>query len=289
MPVSVVFGASGAVGRFLLPRLIDAGHDVVAVSRESRESAHPHVRWIVGALPAPVPALPAGDAIFSLGPLDGFVEWYAESTGRARVVALGSQSAVTKDASTDPRERNVAARLVDAEARLANAAAARGAEATVLRATLIYGAGLDRSLTPIARFARRWHVFPSVAGATGLRQPVHADDLASACLRLAAMRQLPQSVYAAGGGERLAFSTMLARVRDSLPVATLPLPVPLAFARAAGGIARALPAFRAMSLAALDRLREDLVADNAPAAADFGWTPRDFRPGAGTWTPPPIA
>lgn len=289
MPVSIVFGASGAIGRFLVPRLVAAGHDVVAISREARESARPNVRWIVGALPSPVTALPAADAIFSLGPLDGFAEWYAGHPEPTRVVAIGSLSAVTKAASSDPRERDVAARLAKAEATLVAAAAVRGTEATVLRATLIYGAGLDRSLAPIARFARRWRVFPFVAGASGLRQPVHADDLAAACAELAAMRHLPQSVYAVGGGERLAFATMLARVRASLPIATLPLPMPFALARAASGIARRLPAFRAVSPAALERLREDLVTDHAAAVADFGWSPRDFRPDTGAWTPPPLS
>ena len=38
--------------------------------------------------------------------------------------------------------------------------------------------------------ARRWRVFPYVAGANGLRQPVHADDLAAACVALARTRPL---------------------------------------------------------------------------------------------------
>ena len=30
-------------------------------------------------------------------------------------------------------------------------------------------------------------------------------------------------------------------------------------------------------------LREDLVADDAPARAEFGWDPRPFQPDASTW------
>ncbi|HET7925652.1 MAG TPA: hypothetical protein VFL30_12180 [Rhodanobacteraceae bacterium] len=284
MPVSVVFGASGAIGRFLLPRLLRADHEIVAVSRETRASGDARLRWIAGSLPREIPSLPDGATIFSLGPLDAFAEWFATRGARdARVIAIGSRSIDTKKASGDASERDVAARLARAEASLDRA----GARVTVLRPTLIYGAGLDRSLTPIVSFARRWRVFPYVADANGLRQPVHADDLACACVALA--RGMPQrSVYDVGGGERIAFSRMLRRVRVSLPFATLALPIPLAIANAGAGFARISPAFRAASADAIARMREDLVADHSAAAADFGWSPRTFEPDPRDWTPPPL-
>jgi len=289
MTVCIVFGASGAIGRFLVPRLLAAGHDVIAVSRESRTSHSPNLRWIVGDLPGCVPALPRADRIFSLGPLDGFARWFADNgEARARVVAIGSLSAETKQQSADSRERELAARLVRAEALLAATADARGSASTVLRASLIYGAGLDKSLTPFVRFAQRWRVFPLMHGARGLRQPVHADDLASACIAAAARPVLARRVYEVVGGERIRFDTMLARVRASLPFATLPLPIPCALARACAGITRSTRTLAAASPAALLRVNEDLVADNSAGAADFGWSPRDFRPRADDWTPPPL-
>lgn len=289
MPVSVVFGASGAIGRFLVPRLRAAGHDVVAISRAPQASAHPGVRWIVGDLPDRVPPLPDAGVIFSLGPLDAFARWLAQNENvRARVVAIGSLSALTKQQSPDPHERELAARLAEAETSLAAAALARGAAATVLRASLIYGAGLDRSLTPIVRFARRWRVFPRVPGARGLRQPVHADDLAEACAAIAGSESLTRPAYDVGGGERLAFDAMLARVRASLAFATLPLPLPLTLVRTGSGIARRTRAFAAASAAALERMAEDLVVDHSAAAADFGWSPRAFKPTERDWSPPPL-
>jgi nucleoside-diphosphate-sugar epimerase len=288
MPVSVVFGASGAIGRFLLPRLLAAGHEVVAVSREVRANGDARLSWIAGDLPRRVPAVPAGATIFSLGPLDAFADWLAAHGADAtRVVAIGSRSVDTKKDSVDPGERDVAGRLAGAEHAIAHMADTHGTRITVLRPTLIYGAGLDRSLTPIVAFARRWRLFPYVAGAHGLRQPVHADDLAAACVALANRAPLRLS-YDVGGGERVAFSAMLRRVRASLPFVTLALPVPLAVAQAGAGLARTLPAFRAASAGALARLNEDLVADHSAAATDFGWSPRAFRPEPGDWTPPPL-
>jgi nucleoside-diphosphate-sugar epimerase len=284
MPVSVVFGASGAIGRFLLPRLLESGHDVFAVSRDARASADLRMRWLVGSLPHDVPALPDGATIFSLGPLDAFAEWFAARGARdARVIAIGSRSIDTKKDSADARERDVATRLARAEASLAQA----GARATVLRPTLIYGAALDRSLTPLVAFARRCRVFPYVTGANGLRQPVHAVDLAAACSALARTMP-PRRVYDVGGGERIAFSEMLRPVRASLPFRAIALPVPLAIAAAGARVARLAPAFRAATAGALARLQDDLVADDADAVADFGWAPRAFRPVPRDWTLPPL-
>lgn len=278
MPVALVAGASGAVGRFLLPRLLAADYEVLALSRVPRADADARLRWIAGDLDRDVPPLPALDAVFSLGPLDGFARWFARAPldGRPRVVALGSMSIDSKRDSADGRERAVVERLRAAEQALAATAARRGCEWTMLRPTLIYGAGLDRSLTPIARLAMRWRVFPRLPGAHGLRQPVHADDLAAACLAVLDRPACFGRTYALGGGERLSFDAMLERVRTSLPVRCLPLPLPIAAVRATARLGFA-------SAAAVERLQRDLVADDAAARADFGWAPRAFVAQAGTW------
>jgi nucleoside-diphosphate-sugar epimerase len=290
MASCLVFGASGAIGRFLVPRILAAGHEVLAVSRSPRTSTHRRLRWLQGDLPDCVPAASAA-SIVSAGPLDRFAQWLAagHAIGSARIVAVGSLSTVTKRDSADPAERALAARLADAERIVFDATRSRGASATLLRPTLIYGAGMDRSLTPIVRFARRWRVFPQAPRASGLRQPVHADDVAAACVAALEAKTLARDVYDLGGGERLAFAAMLQRVRASLPFATLALPVPLTLARGAVMFASRLPAFGAASEGAIARMREDLVADNAAAMRDLGWMPRAFRPRAEDWMPPPLS
>lgn len=283
MATSAVFGASGAIGRFLLPRLLVRGDTVLAISRTPRTSGHARLRWLTGDLFADVADLPTVDAIFSLGPLDAFAAWLerAQLAGRPRIVAIGSLSVVSKRDSIEAEERALAARLARAEAQLATAAAARGCRWTILRPTLIWGAGLDRSLTPIARFASRWHVFPRLAGARGLRQPVHADDLAALCIAAHERPAAADRCYDAGGGERLSFSDMFERVRASLPVRSVPVPLPLAGLRAIVG---AVPAWRRFR-APLVRLGADLVADHEAAVADLDWAPRGFRPDAASWRP----
>ena len=41
----VIIGGSGHVGTFLVPRLVEAGHDVVVVSRGGRDPYHAHQAW----------------------------------------------------------------------------------------------------------------------------------------------------------------------------------------------------------------------------------------------------
>src|SRR5678816_3031344 len=41
----LVIGATGHIGTFLVPRLVTAGHDVVAGSRGKREPYQPHPAW----------------------------------------------------------------------------------------------------------------------------------------------------------------------------------------------------------------------------------------------------
>lgn len=289
MPLAFVAGADGQIGRFLVPRLLDEGWRVIALSRRPRPaSSRPGLQWRCGDLYGAMPALPAIDVVFSLGPLDGLAGWLpgAHVDGIGRIVAFGSMSAESKRASPDPAERALAARLAASEQALAAAATSLGAGWTVLRPTLIYGAGMDRSLTPIAQLARRLRLFPRVIGGAGLRQPVHAADLAEACLAAFAQPLAAGRVYALGGGERLPFTAMLERVRAGLGVATVPLPVPLALLRVGAALWRTSPGMSRLA-AAVGRLSADLIADDRAAVAELGWSPRAFRPGPSCWEAPP--
>jgi uncharacterized protein YbjT (DUF2867 family) len=41
----VVIGGSGHVGTYLVPRLVNAGHEVISVSRGMREPYQSHASW----------------------------------------------------------------------------------------------------------------------------------------------------------------------------------------------------------------------------------------------------
>ncbi len=285
---ALVFGASGQIGRRVCARLHREGWRITAVSRNAASQPPlPGVTWVEGALPDRV-ALPDDcTALVSCGPLDLFSQWYAGSgSGARRVVAFGSTSLHVKHDSPDPAERGLVRRLQAAETTVFDTAAAGGADATLLRPTLVYGAASDRNLTRIAGLARRYRTFVLPADAAGLRQPVHVDDLADAAM---AALHAPASAgrgYDLPGGETLAYTDMVARTLASLdpPVRLWRLPGPLF--DIALRLARHL-GLRGAGPGVLARLRSDLVFDAGPAGRDFGYAPRRFRPERAMFVAPP--
>ncbi|MEO7398914.1 MAG: NAD-dependent epimerase/dehydratase family protein, partial [Ilumatobacteraceae bacterium] len=237
---ALVFGGSGQIGGALLPPLQAQGWRITAVSRMPRTSIS-GLHWLRGELADVAGLPPEVDAIFSCGPLDAFACWYATApVAAARVVAFGSTSAQVKQTSADAAERALAGRLQAAERAVFDAASGQGAIATLLRPTLIYGVGRDRTLTRVAQLAQRWGRFALPVGSDGARQPVHVDDLAAAALA-ACEHTAASGRYDMPGGETLPYSEMIARVLGALnPPAwlhTIPAPafaMLMRVARAAG-------------------------------------------------------
>lgn len=286
MKHALVFGGSGQIGVPLLQRLYHAEWRVTAISRHEQFD-RPGLHWLRGDLDH-LPPLPARvDAIFSCGPLLKFARWYENSGIQAtRVIAFGSTSAQTKRGSADAEERRVAAELREGEQALFAAAQAREDAVTVLRPTLIYGAGRDATLTRIAQLAKRLRYFPLPRGAHGLRQPVHVGDLADAAFAALPAPATFGNTYAVPGGETLSYRDMVERTLACLrpPVRLIELPSPL-FNLA---LLAAQAAGRATGLgeAAVQRMRSDMTFDAGPAQRDFGYAPRRFQPCAEMFEPP---
>ena len=275
-----VFGASGQIGEALLARLAGGGWQAFAVSRVPRPPAG-GVTWLTGEF-ANVGGLPeAVDVVFSTGPLDGFAQWYARGqVATRRVVAFGSTSLDTKQASADAYERDIVARLQAAERLVFDTASANGAAATVLRPTLVYGAGRDQTLARIAAMGRRMGFFVLPRGANGKRQPVHVDDLAHAALAVVDAPATHGKAYALPGGETLAYRDMVARTLAALDPPAKLWEVPMPVFRTALWLARKAGMMRGLTDDAVARMREDLVFDASPAWRDFGYAPRPFEPDA---------
>lgn len=272
----LVFGGSSQIGHYLLPWLTARDEPVVALSR-SAQAPMQGVTWLPGHLPDAVPAVEDVSAIFSFGPLQSLASWMQQAAlpHAPRVVAVSSMSAETKRGSEVPTERDLSQLIRDSETAVAAACEQHGSAWTVLRPTLVYGVGLDKSLTPIAHRAMRTRVFPLPAG-RGLRQPVHAQDLAHAALAALDSTAAAGKILAIGGGEQLPVSEMFARVRRSLPVDTVPLPLPAWLLRLARRSVGRLQG-------PISRLEADLIADNTEMTRLLGVQPRPFQPDAECW------
>jgi nucleoside-diphosphate-sugar epimerase len=277
----VVPGARGLVGRYLLPLLAESGFAVLATSRHTvpAEGAEPGVRWVALDLERPA-ALPERlDLLVHAAPIWLLPPWLprAADAGVRRVVAFSSTSRFTKRGSGSPRERETAERIASAEQAVQETCRDRDMRWTILRPTLVYGGGLDRNVSDVARFVRRFGFFPVAGSGRGLRQPVHASDLARAVLAVLDRPATFDRAYETPGGETLAYAAMGSRIAGGVGREPRLLRVPLPLLRGVLSVARHLPGFGHLTPEMADRMDEDLVFDVTAARRDFGYDPRPFR------------
>lgn len=279
--VVVVLGATSLVGHWLLPRLVHAGHRIHAIGRHAApadlvDGAVWHRCDVTDAQDAN--ALPACTAAVSLLPL-----WLLPpaipvlaAQGCRRIVAFGSTSVLTKVDSADPQERRLAERLASAEQAVIEAAARHGLSLCLLRPTMIYDGMRDKNVKQLRDLLRRYRCFPLFGGGSGLRQPVHADDLAAAAIAALALPAGTSTTYTLSGGETLRYRDMIRRIAAADGLHPLLIDVPTVLIRPAVALARLFPRFRELNAAMLTRMNRDLVFDHADAARDFGFAPRPF-------------
>jgi nucleoside-diphosphate-sugar epimerase len=273
----LVLGATSLIGRHLMDRLRAAEVDPVAISRRPPTG---DACWLDADLSDPhlEEALPSVATVFSLSPI-----WLLpaalsalKANGMTRLVAFSSTSRFTKQASDIAEERAVAAGLADAEAEVERFCAEHGVAWTILRPTLIYDEGRDGNVSRLAGLIRRFGVLPLSGEGEGLRQPVHAADLATGALNAAASPAAEDKAYDLVGGETLPYRLMAARIFEGLgrrpAVLTLP---PWLFALL---LKMASPFLPGATAAMGTRMGQDLTFDSGDAVRDFGWAPRGFRP-----------
>ena len=276
-----VLGASSMVGACVLSQLAQAHLPVSAFSRKA--TAHlggQGVDWqqlppAPAVVSLPVVPIPWWICIAPIAALPAHFAWL-ETLGARRIVVLSSTSRFTKDTSSDPQEQAIAQRLVAAENQLQAWAERRGIEWVVLRPTLIYQPGQDKNVSEIARFIGRFGFFPVLGQAQGLRQPIHAADVASACIAALRSATVANRAYNISGGETLPYRSMVGRIFTAQKRSTRVLGVPLWMFRLAVMLLRCLPRYRNWSAAMAERMNRDLVFDHSEARQDFGFQPRAF-------------
>lgn len=276
-PTVLILGATSLIGGYLAHDLADAG---AAYTQLSRNAAPLDRCWLQADLTdADLAAkLPPTALVYSLSPiwlLPGALP-ALKAAGMRRLVAFSSTSVFTKAASGEPSEQAVAAKLAEAEAAVAAFCAANGVAWTILRPTLIYDEGRDGNVSRLAALIRRFGLLPVSGKGEGLRQPVHAQDLARGAIAAAASKAARDRAYDLPGGETLTYREMAGRVFDALDRPRRVVALPPALWKLAFALAR--PLLPGATAAMGTRMAADLTFDAAPARRDFGWAPRAFRP-----------
>lgn len=140
------------------------------------------------------------------------------------LIACSSSSTLTKRYAANRFDQDLVARLISAEDSLLESCRQLGVPCHILRPSLIYGqAGpyRDRNLSRLLGLMRRLPVLPLPAE-TGLRQPIHASQLAAVALRLAlhcgasGVEPPPPERLAVGGDTSLSYEAMLRSLQNAV-------------------------------------------------------------------------
>lgn len=270
-----LLGATSLVGKCLISRLVEAGWPVLGYSRHPNQTSE-DVEWLQLPLadnPSPQPYW------ICVAPIWVLPDYFAllEMSGAKRVVVVSSTSRFTKAGSDDTAEVALATRLIQAEERFQTWAQSHGIEWVILRPTLIYGLGQDKNICEISRFIRYLGFFPVLGRAQGLRQPIHAEDVADACVSALQAPTATNRAYNISGGETLTYRKMIALVFRALGRRPCLLTVPLWAFRLAAAVLRCLPRYRQWSMAMAERMNQDLVFDHTDATRDLKFSPRPFQ------------
>ncbi len=282
-----VFGATSLVGQCLLPLLKKNGWSVRAYSRRKVNSTGSDVQWVqIPKSPDDLYA-PAGerDQIgfwICIAPIWVLPDYFPMLVkhGARRIVAVSSTSIFTKSHSGSAEEKSTALKLSNAETRLEQWSVNAAVEWVVLRPTLIYGRGMDKNISEIVRMIRRIGFFPLLGKGDGFRQPVHAEDVALACLSALEKTDIVNRAYNLSGGETLRYREMINRLFMALGRRPRLIHVPLEFFHLAVAMLRLFPRYRHLTSQMAERMNTDLVFDHADAGRDLNFQPRSFQPGS---------
>lgn len=274
----LVLGASSQLGECLIPRLLGANYKVHAVSRKTyvKNTTQQSIQWHAMDLQIANDWPVAVSLVIHLAPLYFLPALLKHATAPLRVIAISSTSIRTKQNSPSVAERLMAQRLLKAEEELHQLCRATGHNLTILRPTMLYGLERDATIGRMQKFVRCWGVLPIPAMRTGLRQPVHVDDIAQAVVQVVEVKSTFNKVYELGGRDCLDVHTLAKRIFTDNQKSIRLLYIPTWIMSITLRVMRRLRPELDWSPALLKRAALDQVVNNQPAIDDFQYSPRPF-------------
>jgi nucleoside-diphosphate-sugar epimerase len=275
-----LLGATSLVGECIMNQLVSDHWRITAFSRRAKLKNHPQINWIqLNATDSEHVQKKSDIALWiCTAPIWTLPEHFSLllTRGAQRIVILSSTSLFSKTGSVDPGEQVIAKQLITAERTLEEWATKHNIEWIILRPTLIYGLGRDKNISEIARFILRFGFFPLFGVAKGLRQPIHAKDVSTACILALKTFKIRNCTYNLTGGETLTYREMIKRIFSALNKAPRLIRVPLWLFQLTIPVLRRLPRYRHWTVAMAERMNQDLVFDCLKIQQDLHFSPESF-------------
>ena len=266
-----VIGASSAPGHYVLSMLQTQDHEVVAFTRKTVGSGSSWQQLNK--------EISTGhfDICICLAPIWTVPEYFnwMHNSGIKKVIAVSSTSVITKAKTQDQYDFSVVQKLQKGEKQLRKWAIEQDVSWVVLRPTLIYGDAKDQNITSVARFIRRFHFFPLLGKASGLRQPIHARDVASACT-LSLSTDIVNKAYNITGSETLTYREMVTRVFKALNKTPRLLTIPLPLIRVGLTVLNKIPGFTHITPGMAERMNQNMTFGGKDEVELPGFKPTSF-------------
>jgi nucleoside-diphosphate-sugar epimerase len=293
----LVTGASGFIGRALIPRLIQSGHDVVAASRDANTELDgatiqptaelgPDTDWREALREVEaVIHLAARVHVMSDSALDAMAEnrrINTEGTGKlAKDAAMagvrlfifmstikvnGETSDVEPFRAYDiPTPKNpYAIAKLEAEEALLQTARFSDMRAAIIRPPLVYGPGVKGNFISLLNLCGKGWPLP-VGSINNRRSLIYVGNLVDMVHRLIEEPPSTTGVYLCRDPQDVSTPELFRKVSSALGIKPLIIPFPLSLLR--------LGAALSGKTAAISRLTESLYVDDRPTRTDLDWTP----------------
>lgn len=291
----LVSGASSQIGVFLLPLLDAAAYRVRALSRRAPPVLKPvsdNIGWIHPDAEldgATCEERTAAELLISAGPQSLACQLLEAHAGIRTAVVFSSSSVISKADSPDRGERGRIAQILADEKRLKQFCGERGVSLVLVRPTLIYGCGMDHNISLLYRVAQRTGFVPVSSRADGLRQPVHAGDLADLAFAALSYRETPLLEGQAAGGSTISYHDMAAAIAQCGPRRARLLAIPPALFSALVSMGSITPWGKGLNREMVRRQARDLVFEDSEFRRVLKYRPRAFRPQPADFEIPPAA
>ena len=259
-------GASGFVGSLLLPRLLEQGHDVRALTRDPGS-----LRGALAGVPGPAPRIMAGDAVSGAGLADalegvevayylihsmesagdgsGFAERERRSAenfaaaavaaGLSRIVYLGGLVPRWTPGRAPHRAPRASRHLASRQA-VEEVLMSAVPDSLALRASIVIGAR-SRSFRLLVRLVERMPVIALPAWQRFRTQPIDERDVTTMLLACATSR-LGGEVLEIGGPDILTYGEILGEIAELMLVGRPTLRIGVNMTGIAGRVAAAIAA-----------------------------------------------